>query len=485
MQHVSNSDDVRVSKTLESQISNTFLERMSHDLRAPLNVVLVGAQLMARDEKLSPDHENYLRMIYRNAQRMLSLIDYLLDVALVNSGSLAAQSKAIDVREFLEAVNERFATAAKRKGLEFEISSASELPRIVSLDADKLQRVLTNLLDNAIQFTNSGRIALSVTHDRHGHADRLVAEVADTGVGIAPEAISSLFTPHNQGDRDRKPRTRGAGLGIYLSYRLVQIMGGEISVTSQVGTGSVFRVAVPYQVIHETLAPPSRRERKVIGIRSDRPGPKILVVDDDDDNRDLTVKLLESVGFQVHSAQNGLEAIDQWTTWKPRLILMDMRMPIMDGYEATRKIKASANGESPVIVAMTASVLPEKRMDVLSTGCDDLIAKPYLANDVFEVIGRRLEVDYVYAEPKRVESESTTEKQPVPTSSFVRYLASNMADRLLSAASQADSAAIGAIIAQIGTTNPAAAEQLRDLADDYQYDTIIRLMKECGARPPS
>jgi len=227
----------------------------------------------------------------------------------------------------------------------------------------------------------------------------LLLEIEDTGAGIASDELDTLFDAFTQTEAGRQSR-KGTGLGLFISRQLVQLLQGAITVESAIGQGTCFKchiaVGLPTASVADALT--DQPVRRVIGLPPDHPPMRILVAEDMPDNRLLLVQLLSSRGFEVRTAEDGREAIALWNNWNPHLILMDMRMPILDGYETTRQIKATARGSKTVIIAITASVLEEERMDIFAAGCDDVLCKPFQEQALLMKLAEYLDVQYVYAE---------------------------------------------------------------------------------------
>jgi CheY-like chemotaxis protein len=330
--------------------------------------------------------------------------------------------------------------------------------------------VLINLLANAIKFTNSGQIELHITLGRR-HADQLwlAACVADTGAGMSDNEQEKLFEPFSQGTRVSENR-EGTGLGLAISRRFARLMGGDLTVSSNPGKGSTFRFEVPIQVGDAVVAVQHSAPRRVVSLRPGTEAPKILVVDDRLENRDWLMKLLTAVGFTVRIAADGVAAIRAWEEWSPRLILMDVHMPLMNGLEATRRIKADPRGKETVIVALTASAMDEDRRAAAEGGTDDFLAKPVREDDLLEKMGKLLNVPYNYAEEK-----STAAAGP---SSRLGQLPPDLALEILNATMAGDKNGLDRLIGRVREAgDEASAHALQLLADRYDYDALTLLLE--------
>ncbi|MEM6795027.1 MAG: two-component regulator propeller domain-containing protein [Acidobacteriota bacterium] len=378
-----------------NRAKSTFLSNMSHELRTPLNAMLGFAQLMERDSALDADHQESLGSILRSGEHLLGLINDVLSLSKIEAGKLSLASETFEPRRVLRSVEEMTAGRAEQKGLELLVLGADQLPRAVRGDSGRLAQVLINLLSNAVKFTESGRIELRIRWSEEvGSFD-----IEDTGVGIAPRDVETLFQPFVQSADGAEPK-EGTGLGLPISKRLVEMMGGELQVWSELNKGSIFSFSIP---LPEAASPPQPRRRRLpaSGLALSQDPPRILVVDDAEENRRLLMRLLGGVGIYVREAADGLEATELWANWRPHLIFMDIRMPRMDGYEATRRIRqreAEGGAFRTLIIALTATAFEHDRRRILAAGCDDVVTKPFQEELLFDKISEHLDVACLYGE---------------------------------------------------------------------------------------
>jgi CheY-like chemotaxis protein len=348
------------------------------------------------------------------------------------------------------------------------------VPQYVRTDEGKLRQVLMNLLGNAVKFTEEGGVALRVA--RAIEEERLIFEVEDTGPGIAPQELEAVFEPFVQTTSGQRS-LEGTGLGLSISRQFARLMGGDITASSELGEGSVFRFEVPVGLVEAAKVEVVRPSRRVLGLEPGQAIYRLLIVDDRETTRQLLVKLLEPLGFEVREAVQGQEAIEMWERWEPHLIWMDMRMPVMDGYEATRRIKATAKGQATVIVALTASAFEEDRETILSAGCDDVVRKPFRQDEIFDMLAKHLQVRFVYEEGLAPSTEvQLAEAQEALTPAALAALPPGWLAELRQATIKADLDLILALVDQIGEQNAAVAGELADLARDFQYKKILTLI---------
>jgi CheY-like chemotaxis protein len=363
------------------------------------------------------------------------------------------------------------------------VEGVGGLPRYVVADEAKVRQVLSNLLGNAVKFTETGGIALRVrTIHQEAAGLRLVAEVEDTGQGISEKDIAGLFQRFEQIESGQKTRT-GTGLGLAISRGFVRLMGGDITVSSREGKGSIFHVEMNLSAGDIAgVAKKAADSRHVVGIEPGQPKYRVLIVDDNKENRDLLTQALAPIGFELRQATDGAEAIREFQAWQPHLILMDLRMPVMDGREATRRIKSTPKGKETAIIVLTASSFEDGRKDMASVGASGYIRKPFRESELFENLARCLSIKYVYAE----EAADLLPQQSAATAALpaeaLSRLPGSLVQDLRAAASGANLKSLLALIGQVETHDAQAAEGLRELAAHYDYEAILEVLPGASTR---
>lgn len=460
-----------------NQAKSVFLSNMSHELRTPLNTVLGFSQLMGADEGLNVQQKANLEIINRSGHHLLQLINDVLDMSKIEAGKSQLEVEDIDLGALIRDVVDMMRLRAEQKGLQLLLDQTSDFPRFVCADGPKLRQILINLMGNAIKYTNDGGVALrlgvTLTDDSRM---RLACEVKDSGIGIAEEDLERIFKPFAQAGEQTD--TKGTGLGLAITRQYVELMGGELTVESEVGKGSVFRFEIPVErVAAEEIEEAEPSRGRAIGLEPGQASWRILIVEDQLENRLLLRKLLEGVGFEVHEAVNGQEAIQVFEAWQPHLIWMDWRMPVMDGLTATRRIRAVEGGKETIIVALTASVFKEQRDEALESGCDDFLHKPFREAEIFDMMAKHLKARYIYTE-----QQPTTTAEPtgmdLPSSEAMAALPSEWLAVLAKAAEEIDLKAMEQIISRINERDKALAESLAYLVKDFRFDTLQDLVKE-------
>ena len=463
-----------------NRAKSTFLSTMSHEIRTPMNAILGYAQLMLRDPNLGADAKANLAIIGRSGEHLLGLINDVLDMSKIEAGRVEINPSTFNLPKLLDDLAAMFRLRAEAKALRFEMSVDGESVPYVVADESKIRQVLINLLGNAVKFTQLGRIKMRVSLEQRNAGQLwLSACVEDTGSGLTDEEQSRLFEPFTQTSRGLNSQ-EGTGLGLAISRKYARLMGGDITVSSKQGQGSIFRLDIPIQGGDSGIAVRRSAVRRVVALRTGLDAPRILVVDDHLENRDWLMKLLSSLGFPVGAAENGQAAIRSWEDWSPRLILMDVHMPVMDGLEATRRIKADPRGKETAIVVLTASALDEDRRVVTQSGADDFIAKPCREDELLEKIGVLLNLAYDYEEISQAEDKPSG---MAALGAALAQLPIELVEELRNATSIGNKKLLDKLILRVPATGDArAARSLQELADKYQYDDLTRLLEEASLR---
>ena len=475
-----------------NQAKSTFLANMSHELRTPLNAILGFAQLMDGAPNLSDEQRENLGIINRSGEHLLALINDVLEMSKIEAGQLTLREKRFDLHGLLDGLEEMFRLRAEEKGLTLSFRRSETVPRLVMADEGKLRQVLSNLLGNAVKFTQEGGVALRVTsHSCEQSTKRLCFEVEDTGPGIAPEELELVFDPFVQAVGGNEVASaqlqEGTGLGLSISKQFARLMGGDISVSSELGQGSLFQFELEIECADQADAEAPRPRQRVLGLAPGQTAPgggpyRLLVVEDREANRRLLVRLLEALGppsqgFEVREAADGLEAIEVWEAWNPHLIWMDMRMPVMDGHEATQRIKALPQGKDTVIVALTATAFEEDREAILLEGCDDFVRKPFRKEVIYDALAKHLGVRFVYEETQvgAVEPDAG-----VLSAEALAAQPSDWLAELRAATVKADMNRMLALVDQVRGQDAALADALDGLIHDFAYKRILTLIAEAG-----
>jgi PAS domain S-box-containing protein len=460
-----------------NRAKSAFLANMSHEIRTPMTAILGFSQLMQRDPAANPQQRKHLDVINRSGEHLLTIINDILEISKIEAGHVILNPSTFDLHALVNDLETMFRVHTDAKKLRLVVEGVGELPRYVVADEAKVRQVLSNLLGNAVKFTEVGGIALRISTSRgEGAGLRLVAEVEDTGQGISKKDIAGLFQRFEQTESGQKTRT-GTGLGLAISRGFARLMGGDITVSSREGKGSIFRVEIGLSAgdvagVEKTAAD----SRRVVGIAPGQPKYRVLIVDDNKENRDLLTQALGPVGFELRQATDGAEAIREFQAWQPHLILMDLRMPVMDGREATRRIKSTPKGKETAIIVLTASSFEDGRKDMAAIGVDGYIRKPFRESELFENLARCLNIQYVYAEEAGGSLAQPSAATATPSAEALSHLPKSLVQDLRAAASGANLKSLLALIRQVETHDAQAAEGLRELAARYDYEAILGVL---------
>ncbi|MBD2076600.1 PAS domain S-box protein [Phormidium sp. FACHB-592] len=507
-----------------NRAKSVFLANMSHELRTPLNAILGFTQLLMRGGALNPKQTEQLDTINRSGEHLLTLINDVLEMSKIEAGRVTLNQTDFDLHGLLNWLQQMFQLKAQSKKLQLIIELASDLPQYIRADESKLRQVLVNLLGNAVKFTEHGGVALRVKRgeergergegkEREGMkeaggdvsdlkpallslqptAERkqatafspqpsaLIFEIEDTGPGITSNDLEHLFDPFVQTETGRRSQ-EGTGLGLAISQKFVQLMGGEIRVRSTWGSGSIFSFSIQTDTAEAAGQMPLISRQEVIGLAAGQPSYRILAVDDRPENRALLMELLTSVGFEAQEASNGQEAIDRWRDWQPHLIWMDIRMPVVDGYEATKQIAAACKAADvvpPIIIALTGSVFEEDRKVALANGCNDFVRKPFRAEILFEKMADYLGVRYIYADSQQssaVSSQLAAQAESfMLTAESVSVMPDEWVEQLHQAAVKMNAKLVLNLIEQIPEPHAQLAQALTQLVDDFCIEAIVDL----------
>jgi light-regulated signal transduction histidine kinase (bacteriophytochrome)/DNA-binding response OmpR family regulator len=465
-----------------NQAKSQFLAKMSHELRTPLNAILGFTQVMLRDDSVPHDLRDSLDIIGRSGEHLLTLINDVLEMSKIEAGQLEVNRSCFSLSDLLQSMHQLFALKAAEKGVHFTFDLPAKAPQYICTDQAKLRQILINLLSNAIKFTDHGQIRLSVTwslepdlaHPPEPIPLALALAVTDTGCGILPDEQATIFEAFRQTQQGRD--FQGTGLGLAISRQFARLLGGDITLRST-EAGSTFTCHIVVHPATAIVLDPQPRPQYIEALAPDQPTYGILIAEDTFANRLLLQRLLTNLGFEVRTAEHGKDAVQQWQTWHPALILMDIQMPQLDGLAATRQIRqAEAQQQrSPTpIIALTAYAFESDRDQCLAAGCNDYLAKPFAPEVLFEKIAGQLQVRYRYQEPSALALPDPAMFQPLRRQDLARLPAA-WRHAACEAALDLDDAILHQLVQQISPDHPAIGTKLTQLLDNFQFDEIALL----------
>ena len=498
-----------------NRAKSEFLANMSHELRTPLNGVLGYAQIIKIDKDLSSDHQESLSNIQQCGQHLLMLIDDVLDLSKIEARKMELYPEELNFLNFTKNIADLFQMRAAQKGISFTYEQVSPLPSCVRVDQKRLRQILINLLSNAVKFTESGGVTFKVGYvgagawsrgqgENHAfstlsselkqnylrfahnaiaakHTLKIRFQVEDTGTGIERNKSEEIFLPFHQVGGNRF--VEGTGLGLSISQRLAKLMGSEIRFNSTFGKGSTFWLDLELPAAQRYLeVSPLREKRRLVGFVGNK--RKVLIVDDNQLNRDLLCRLLGHLGFEIAEAKNGQECLCKAVKFQPDMILMDLRMPVMDGLETARRLRQLPELKDVVLIALSASVSEAMQQESILAGCNDFLPKPIEANHFLEQLRVHLRLEWIYEES--AESKNQTPSSLSPASRFPAYssllpAASESAAKILKLAAMGDIEEIFEESAKLEILEPKLVpfvSKLRQLAKGFQIKQIRNILKQ-------
>jgi signal transduction histidine kinase/DNA-binding NarL/FixJ family response regulator len=460
-----------------NQAKSNFLANMSHELRTPLNGVLGYAQILKRDKTIPPKHQDGLNIIYQCGSHLLMLINDVLDLAKVEAGKLELNPSDFHLEKFLWGVRDICGVKAEQKDIAFSYQAMNQLPIGIVADEKRLRQVLINIIGNAIKFTDQGGVTFKVGVVDTGSIETsqvvLRFQIEDTGIGMPPDQLNKIFLPFEQvGESDRK--AEGTGLGLAITRRIVETMGSEIQVESQLGQGSQFWFEVNVPIANEWQDFQHGSLPEIIGYHGET--RRILIVDDRWENRSVLLNLLEPLGFEIIEAGNGLEGLAKAHDHQPDLIITDLSMPVMDGFEMTQQLRSLPEFQQAMIIASSASVFNADRQQSREAGCTDFLPKPVQAQELLEYLQNYLNLEWIYDAEKMgaevIEPDTATQTLVIPPAAALQSLYQvAKAGYIVGIQAEAQK------LAQVDALYAPFSQKILRLADEFDDEAIVKLLK--------
>jgi signal transduction histidine kinase/ActR/RegA family two-component response regulator len=468
--------EARAAKT-EAEAANraksVFLANMSHELRTPLNGILGYTQILMNDAAMPAKYREKIAVMNASGEHLLTLINSVLDLSKIEAGHMELSEEPFDLHRMLNDVHAMFKIRAQSKNLIWEVKINDDLPRHVMADAGKLRQCVINLAGNALKFTKTGKVTVEAFGSEIG---KIGIRVTDTGPGIPADKIQEIFEPFKQADTAGEG---GTGLGLAITKSFIELMGGTLSVHSEVGVGSVFAFEIPVEGVGVASESKTGTGR-VVGYKSERP-VKVLIVDDIAVNRDVLRGLLQPLNFELAEAENGKIAVERYAQFMPDVILMDLRMPVMNGLEATDVIRQMTG--SPKIIAVTASAFEQDKSEVLARGFDDFVSKPFRTEKLLETIARVAGLEYVFSDDPPVYDEQVVE---IDYAALRSRLSDEWMARLSEAATMGNFNAVSECAADLDVADDQLRlfkEKLENIAAEFDFDRLEALIAQLNSIP--
>ncbi len=455
-----------------NKAKSVFLANMSHELRTPLTAILGFSNILRRDAQLPDTQRESLNIIIRSGEHLLSLINDVLEMAKFEAGRIQLHETSFDLGLLVRDATDMISARALGKGLPLAINQSPDIPQYIFGDEARLRQILINLLGNAVKFTSEGGINLRL-RIKQGLLPRLQIEVEDSGIGIAAQDQERIFEPFVQ--LGEHGINLGTGLGLTITRQLVQLMGGSLSLESTPGQGSLFRVELPLnQAAEADMARPLTADHgEVVGLEPGQPDYRILIVEDQLENRTLLSRLMMDLGLQVKLAQEGRQGVELFQSWQPHLIWMDHLMPVMNGIEATRAIRQLPGGKDVRIIAVTASAFIEQRDEMLAAGMNAFVRKPYHLSEIYQCLSEQLGVQYVFGE-----AGATVERSVALTPEMLCKLSLELRCELKSALESLEDRRIQKVLQQIAAFDPKLHALLAQLVQRFDYPSILNSLND-------
>ncbi len=456
-----------------NQANSIFLANMSHELRTPLNAILGFTNLLRKTQNMDEGQTKKLNIIAKSGENLLNLINNILDISKIEAGHMVIENSDVHILQLLHEIESLISIKVYEKKINFNMVLADNIPEKIVTDAGKLRQIITNLIANAVKYTEKGSISLhaKIIKTKNFQGKRIQFSVKDTGIGIKKEYQTAIFSPFEQFGTHPEATT-GTGLGLAISKQYVELLGGRIWVTSTPGLGSEFLFNIPL-IFSDTLNKDNSilNNNDITGLGQGQKQYRILIAEDDRDNRILLREILKPFNFSIHEAVNGKEAVQQFEEWDPDLIWMDIRMPVMNGLDASRYIKKTAKGKNTKIVALTAHALEAERLEILEAGCDEFIRKPYRDTEIYETLKKHLNIQFQYSTKKETKPEIIN-----PRRDQLIKVSPKIIEQLHKAVVSLDQKLCHTTIDMISKENNDLGSKLRQMVDNLKYRELLTLL---------
>jgi len=459
-----------------NKAKSEFMANISHEIRTPLNAILGYSQLLIKETDLDKTKQNYINSIYNSGYHLLNIINDILDMARIDSGKEEILLSHIHIRAFFNKISNLFIYKFKEKNIHFQLIINEDVPDKICIDELKLSKIIINLIGNSLKFTEKGSVLVEVAKQfQEDKKCQFEVKVKDTGVGVLEEDKEKIFFPFEQGLAGKVTGT-GTGLGLTISKNYSQLMNGNITVESSLGRGTTFIFTFEGIIYDNFFDNTKPKSENIVGLKLGNRIYEVLVVDDIFENRDILKIILEGTGFSVYEAKDGLEATELCKKHDFSLILMDKKMPNLDGTDALDIIKLENRYRDVPVIMVTASAFPDDERQALSDGFDGYISKPFVNEDILRYVGEILDLDYIYKGDDTVDVSKVLVNKNNANYSLEKDIILILSEAL----QQGDINEINRIIKEnIKVQNSELATILEEYASNFDYDSIEKILEQC------
>ncbi len=461
--------EARVAAETANRAKSVFLANMSHEIRTPMNAILGHSQIMQRDESLKEEQKMSIVSINKSGEHLLSLINDILDMSKIEAGKIKVLPVSFQLHHLLNEMYAMFLYRVNQKGIVFNLNIDPGLPKVIHADVNRVRQILINLLGNAVKFTDEGEITLIGKLKNK----KIILEIEDTGCGIHEDHLETIFAAFEQTGKGMREQS-GTGLGLAISRNMARLMRGEIIAKSKIGKGSTFSFSFDYVKGRKKLIDDKVTKAKVKKLKPGQKNARLLIVDDRLENRIVASKLLKEIGFLIREAENGKEAVELTKKWKPKVIIMDVVMPVMDGREATRKIRELYSSEEVTIIALSASALDEEREEIMNTGADAFVKKPFKETELLNEINKQAGIEYVYEELKDEKKSAVLKDFTIED---IKRIPTGLRKKIKQAVVVGNIDQLKVLINDVAKTDPNIADYLKELVEGFELDKMNKLFQ--------
>jgi CheY-like chemotaxis protein len=467
-----------------SHVKNDFLASISHELRTPLNAILGFSRLLERQLSIPEPQMEQVKLIHNSGKQLLGLIDDTLEMAKIEAGRVELNAQHMELNIFMREIAGTFHSRAAEQYVKFKVEQKTPLPNHIRCDQGKLRQILFNLLANAIQNTTArGTVVMGVSvQEPLAAAPAPQTALCFHIVGdatIRPDQIETIFEPFARTGPQSGARA-GTSLGLAISKRNAQLMGGDITIESTEESGTIFTLTVPVQITDRAPTAKPKTASRVIGLAEGQSRHRVLLADDTETDRCLLGDLVKTLGIEIQSVENGEQAVEQFFAWRPHMIIMDIRMPVLDGTAACKAIKMTPEGRKTPIIAVTAYHLEEERQAIVNAGFDDFVCKPIDENELFRKLAHHLKLKLVHEENLLAKGQTAKTKAATQPGDSFESMPPETRTALEAAAVMLDLEQTRAVIETIRTHHTDTADRLTQWLESYEFDKIIAAARAPG-----